>query len=381
MKWAAKALLLSAVLGGGLGCAGSPDAPSEGDWEWELPAGFPEPAVPKDNPMSLAKVELGRHLFYDLRLSRDANQSCASCHAPALAFADGRALPEGSTGAILARNSPGLQNVAYLATYTWANPVLETLEQQVVVPLFSDAPIELGTGERLEEVLARLAADPIYPPLFQAAFPEDPDPIQRAALIHAIASFMRSMISGGSPYDRLQYGGERDALSASARRGMDLFFSEKTECYHCHTGLNLTNSFRSSLSRGAGRAFENNGLYNVGNAGQYPANNPGLFEFTQKASDQGRFRIPPLRNVALTAPYMHDGSIPTLDAVLDHYTRGGRFIADGPLAGDGARNPHKSNLVRGFLLDAQERADLIAWLEALTDPTFGEDPRFANPWQ
>jgi cytochrome c peroxidase len=369
------------LLGSITGCAGDEPGQGQGQWEWALPRGFPVPAVPAENPMSAAKVELGRHLFYDRRLSVDGSLSCASCHEPARAFADGRALPTGATGVTLARNSPGLQNVAYLATYTWANPLLETLEQQVVIPMFGDAPIELGTGLNLEAVLARLAADPVYPPLFAAAFPDEASPIGRAAVIFSVASFMRSMISGNSPYDRAQYGGDAQAMSASARRGMDLFFDEKTECYHCHTGVNLTLSFRSAQTGFIGRTFENNGLYNVGGAGLYPPNNPGLFEFTGKDFDHGRFRVPPLRNIALTAPYMHDGSIATLDGVIDHYVRGGRLIESGPLAGDGATNPNKNTLVRSFTLSAQERADLLAWLEALTDPDFGADPRFADPWQ
>ncbi len=371
---------LSLLLAGALvGCASEEDGAAA--WDWNLPQGFPIPAVPEENPMSAAKVELGRHLFYDRRLSVNESLSCASCHAPELGFADGRALPTGATGSTLARNSPGLQNVAYLATYTWANPLLETLEEQVVVPMFGDAPVELGTGQDLEAVLGRLAADPVYPPLFAAAFPDEAAPISRAAVIYAVASFTRSMISGNSPYDRAQYGGDAQALSASAQRGMDLFFSEKTECYHCHTGVNLTLSFRSKETGYIGRTFENNGLYNVGGTGRYPPNNPGLFEFTGKEPDQGRFRIPPLRNIALTAPYMHDGSIATLDGVIDHYVRGGRLTETGPLAGDGALSPNKNTLVRSFSLSAQERADLRAWLEALTDPDFGRDPRFADPWR
>ncbi len=361
-----------------LGCSDDP-AP-EGDWVWELPAGFPVPAVPRDNPMSVAKVELGRHLFYDRRLSINNTTSCATCHLPERAFADGKVVPEGATGVFLARNSPGLQNVAYLSTYTWANPLLETLEQQVVVPMFGENPVELGVGLDLEGVLARLAADPVYPPLFAAAFPQDLSPINKASVIKAVAAFVRSMISGGSPYDRYTYGRDGGALSDSARRGMELFLSERTECYHCHSGVNLTAAFRAKDSASIERVFENDGLYNVGNQGTYPPNNPGLFEFTGKPEDHGRFRVPPLRNLGYSAPYMHDGSLATLEEVVDMYARGGRRITEGPLAGDGALDPHKSPLVRGMNLTAQEREDLLAWLRSFDDPTFGADPRFADPW-
>lgn len=374
------AALIALVAGGAGGACGDDGLDDTGDFAWELPRGFPVPAVPRDNPMSVAKVELGRHLFYDRRLSINNTMSCASCHLPEQAFADGKRVPEGATGTLLLRNSPGLQNVAYLSTYTWGNPVLETLEQQVVVPLFGDNPIELGTGEDLAGILARLAADPVYPALFSEAFPGQVEPISRAAIIYAVASFTRSMISGDSPYDRYAYGKDSAALSDSAKRGMELFFSERAECYHCHSGVNLTNAFRARDSASIERVFENNGLYNVGNAGTYPANNPGLYEFTGKPEDHGKFRVPPLRNLSFTAPYMHDGSVATLEELVDMYARGGRRITEGPLAGDGALNPHKSSLVRGFNLSAQDRADLLAWLRSLDDPGFGANPRFADPW-
>ncbi|MEZ4363545.1 MAG: di-heme enzyme [Kofleriaceae bacterium] len=348
-------------------------------WQWDLPAGFPVPVVPVDNPMSAAKVELGRHLFYDRRLSINTTMSCATCHLPEQAFADGKIVPEGATGEFLARNSPGLQNVAYLAPYTWANPTLGTLEAQVVVPMFGDRPIELGTGEDLQGILARLAAEPRYPPLFAAAFPHDTQPIHRASIISAIASFMRSLIRGGSPADRERAGNTNGALSESALRGKALFFSERTHCSRCHGGLNFTVATSTDEPRDA-PVYANNGLYNVGNAGRYPSDNPGLAAITGQPGDDGKFRVPPLRNLTLTAPYMHDGSVATLEDVVDNYARGGRVLVDGPLAGDGALHPNKSPLVAGFALTAQEREGLLAWLRSLTDEGFGGDPRFADPW-
>ncbi|MCP3139953.1 methanobactin export MATE transporter MbnM [Pyxidicoccus xibeiensis] len=372
--------VLGAVLSVGCGEEEGPEPQLAPAYEWRLPAGFPEPFVPEDNPMSEAKVDLGRHLFHDVRLSGNGTLACASCHEQARAFSDGKATPVGSTGHHVPRNAPGLANVAYLGTYTWANPLLETLEAQALVPLFNEVPTELGLAPRLDEVLGRLREDARYPELFRAAFPEEAEPIGKDAIVKALASFQRTLLSGSSPYDRYLQG-DITAMTPSAKRGMELFFGETAECYHCHSGPHLSNSFRAKGSVLSGRQFFNTGLYNLDGQGAYPPDNPGLFEFSGKASDQGRFRVPPLRNVALTAPYMHDGSIATLEAVIDHYTSGGRNVTEGPFIGDGRTNPNKDPLVRPFELTAAERADLIAFLESLTDTAFIQDPRFSNPWQ
>jgi cytochrome c peroxidase len=168
-------------------------------------------------------------------------------------------------------------------------------------------------------------------------------------------------------------------MSASAQRGMGIFFSERAECYHCHAGPNFSTSFRSVTSEAGPPDFQNNGLYNLDASGAYPPGNGGLFEFTGDPRDQGKFRVPTLRNIGLTPPYMHDGSIATLADVVEHYNAGGRNIVDGPLAGDGRMNPNKSPLVFPMDLDDQEKADLVAFLESLTDPSFVTDPRFAAP--
>jgi cytochrome c peroxidase len=349
-------------------------------WAWDLPPGFPEPFVPADNPMSAARVELGRRLFYDERLSENRTMSCASCHAQARAFTDGKPTGEGSTGHPLPRNAMSLTNVAYLSVYTWAAPELTTLEDQAKVPLFADFPLELGAQQDTAAVLRRFADDPDYAARFADAFPDEDDPVTVDNVIRALACFQRTLISGDSPYDRAVYGGDPDAMSASARRGMDLFFSERAECYHCHAGVNFSTSFRSATTEPGPPDFQNNGLYDLDGAGAYPPGNGGLYESTGDPRDQGKFRVPTLRNVAVTAPYMHDGSYATLAEVVDHYAAGGRHTESGPLAGDGRANPNKSPLVRAFALTAAERADLVAFLESLTDEAFLRDPRLASPF-
>ena len=334
---------------------------------WPVPPGFPEPIVPEDNPLTPAKVELGRYLFYDERLSGNQTYSCASCHRQELAFTDGRARALGSTGESHPRSSMSLANVAYLGRFSWANPLLPDLEAQALVPMFGDQPVELGLKNLEAALVERLAAVPRYQQLFAAAFPDDDAPITVANAVRAIASFERTLLSGDSPFDRWQ-AGDDDAVSPAARRGYALFNSERLECFHCHQGFAFQDAVRFVGKPTVEARFHNTGLYDVDGAGAYPPPNTGIHDMTGRASDMGRFRAPTLRNVAVTAPYMHDGSIATLDEVLDHYAAGGR-----------ARSPLTSDLLVGFVLSADERADVIAFLDSLTDATFLADPRFADP--
>ncbi len=348
-------------------------------YAWRLPAGFPLPRVPQNNPMSAEKVELGRYLFYDPRLSVNESISCSSCHLQALAFTDGRALPVGATGDVLTRNSPTLTNVAYYATLTWANPNLLVLERQIVIPMFGEHPQEMGITGNETTILNRFRADSAYRERFAAAFPNEEDPVTLNNILLALASFNRTLISGTSAYDRYVQG-EREALSPEAQRGMALFFSEGLECHHCHVGFNFTLSTVSVNTTFEERPFFNTGLYNLGGTGAYPSGNTGIHEITNQPGDMGRFRPPTLRNIALTAPYMHDGSIATLAAVIRFYSDGGRNITSGEYAGDGRANPYKNGLVAGFTLTDQEVADLVAFLESLTDIEFITDPRFSDPF-
>lgn len=370
-------LLILLAVGCGEEAGSGPSVPA---WEWDLPGGFPVPKVPDDNPMSEAKVELGRWLFYDVRLSANETQSCASCHRQELAFTDGRTTAVGSTGEVHRRNSMSLANVAWVNTLTWANPVLRTLEQQALIPMFGEDPVELGMAGKEELLIQRLESDPIYPGLFAQAFPDDPAPIDLGNVVRALAAFQRTLVSGNSPWDRYAHGRDESAISEAARRGAELFFSERLECFHCHGGFNFSDSSTHESSAIEEIAFHNTGLYNLDGEGAYPPLDPGLADVTARPEDMGRFRAPTLRNIAVTAPYMHDGSIATLEEVIDHYARGGRRIEEGPYAGDGSASPLKSNFVKGFQLTEREKADLIAFLESLTDESFLTDPRFSNPF-
>ena len=354
----------------------APDTP----YEWNLPPGFPLPALPEDNPMSVAKVELGRHLFYDERLSVSGNYSCGTCHQPALAFSDGRAHGLGATGQEHPRGSMSLANVAYAASLTWAHPLLGALERQAELPMFGDTPIELGLRSR-EELEQRLAEEPLYPQLFGAAFPGEPAPLTLANACRAIASFERTLISGRSSFDRWLMEGDESAISEGAKRGFALFNTETFECYHCHGGFAFTDHVTFAEQAFSQQLYHNTGLYNLDGRGAFPEPNTGVESITENPADMGRFKAPTLRNIAVTAPYMHDGSIATLSEVLDHYAAGGRTIPDGPNAGIGSASPLKSNFVRGFRMTEDERRDFLEFLDSLTDPTFLHDPATADPWR
>ncbi|MBK8182060.1 MAG: di-heme enzyme [Candidatus Competibacteraceae bacterium] len=381
-----RALILSVLLavggcGGGDGGADDTTPPiTPSGYQWQLPKGFPTPKEASDNPLTEAKIELGRHLFYDLRMSVNQTMACASCHLPDRAFTDGRPTSIGATGEDHPRNAMSLSNVVYNATFNWANPGLTTLHAQALVPIFGEFPLELGWSDHETEILDRFRQDVIYQKLFAEAYPGEAEPVSADRVTKALAAFESILISGNSPYDQATFQGNPNAMSVSARRGQELFFSERMECFHCHGGFNFSQSVNHAGTRLAQAEFHNNGLYNIGGTGDYPLNNRGLWEFTQRPADMGRFRAPTLRNVELTGPYMHDGSIATLEGVIDHYARGGRIIQEGPLAGDGAKSPYKSELIVGFSLTTQEKQDVIAFLHSLTDWEFICDPRFIDPF-
>jgi cytochrome c peroxidase len=362
-----------------LASASSAPAHAQTPYTWDLPPGVDAPLLPEGAVMTQELVELGRHLFYDRRLSGNGTQSCASCHVQALAFTDGRARGHGSSGELHARSPMSLVNVAYRDALTWANRDLRVLEEQALAPMFGEHPVELGMSGNEERIYATLADDPRYRELFAAAFARE-SAVTRERVIAALSAFERSIVSFNSPYDRFRFYNDETALDDSARRGVDIFFSQKGNCSACHLGENTTTELGLNLD-GASRTstsdpyephlylFRNTGLYALGEPFSYPMDNLGLYEHSGYEKDIGRFRTPTLRNVALTAPYMHDGSIATLEEVLDHYVAGGR-----------APNPQMTEFIVPLQLSEQDRADLIAFLHSLSDPVVLSDPRWSDPW-
>ena len=246
----------------------------------------------------------------------------------------------------------------------------------MVIPLFAEHPVEMGlTPANQGAMLARLQSDARLSAQFSEAFPNEGAPVTLSNVIKSIASFQRGMVTSGSRYDQSLQG--KEGLTASESRGKEIFFGDAAKCSRCHNGFNL-NAASSDAPRGFNH-FQNTGLYNIDGLGGFPAPNRGVFEVTGKAEDMGKFRVASLRNVALTAPYMHDGSISTLDAVIDFYAAGGRVLTAGPHAGDGRLNPYKSALISGFSLSTQDKTDLIAFLQTFTDHAFVANARFSDP--
>jgi cytochrome c peroxidase len=267
-----------------------------------------------------------------------------------------------------------------LPVLTWANPNQRALESQALVPMFGEHPVEMGLGGREKQMLAMLKADVRYQRLFAEAFPDRHDQISLATVTRAISSFERALLSFDSPYDRYRYGHQADAISAAAKRGEGLFFGERIDCAHCHGGINFTDNIAHVRLRAPEIAFHNTALYNIGGTGAYPHDNRGIEEITENPADMGKFRTPSLRNIAAGGPFMHDGSVKTLEEAIDHYAAGGRTIVAGPYAGDGSKSPLRDTQLRGFKITPQERSDLVAFLQSLTDEKFLHDARFSDPF-
>ncbi len=348
------------------------------DWHWQLPDGFPEPFVPVDNPMSEVKFQLGRHLFYDKRLSGNGTMACASCHLQHLAFTDGRDKSIGSTGEKTDRGAMSLVNVAYFPTLTWANPSLTLLERQAMVPLFTDnLPVEMGIDQSNQnEVLRRITQDTLYQRMFKDAFPEV-TLLDFSHIIKAIATFERGMISANAKFDKVRRG--EDSFTPIETTGKTLFYG-KAQCAQCHSGLNFSDQFYAKELPYINWPFHNTGLYNIDGKGAYPSDNQGLVAVIPGDRNMGKFRTQALRNIALTAPYMHDGSIATLEEVLDHYARHGRAVSKGDNQGDGKLSPLKDPILDKVEITEEDKPALIAFLKTLTDESLLTNPRFSDPF-
>jgi len=307
-----------------------------------IPAGYPKGTyserAPADNALTLERATLGKRLFYDPQLSRTNEVSCGSCHQQQYGFADPREVSIGVDGRTGTRNAPSIVNAGWGKTFFWDGRV-DSLEEQAGQPI--ENPLEMDLT--LTDAVARVAADPSYVEDFNQAYAEAPS---SSSLQKALASFVRSVVSGSSPYDRHLRGDDSD-FGPQRKRGEALFLSEKAECFHCHPSGSLSNE-----------GFFNNGTYTAGG-------DTGRQQVTGRVGDIGKFKVPGLRNIANTAPYMHDGSLPTLEAVIEQYDAGGR--------GDPTTDPQ----LKPMALSSEEKADLLAFLQSFTDDALLRDPRFA----
>ncbi len=302
-----------------------------------IPDGFPIPDIPENNLLTETRIQLGKKLFYDPILSRDSTISCASCHLQSYAFTDQQAISIGIDNKLGFRNAPSLANVAYHNSFLKDGGV-PTLALQVIVPIEDENEMDFS----IVAAVNRLQNNKTYRELIRQAYNSEPSPF---TLSRAIAAFERTLISGNSRFDRYFYQNDSLALSSSEIEGMLVFFSTKAQCTYCHSGFNFTNN-----------AFENNGLYES-------YTDIGRKRITQVNSDEGKFKVPSLRNIAVTAPYMHNGSLATLDAVLDHY------------ANKGSNHPNKSPLINNIALNKEEKEGIILFLHSLTDSTFLNNPK------
>ena len=305
----------------------------------KAPLGLPPIPIPLDNPPTEETIALGRRLYYDPGLSADGTVSCATCHAPDLSFRDGKALSNGVAGQLGSRRAPTVVNAAYNTLQFWDGRA-SSLEKQAEGPLTN--PVEMGNT--LEGVVNYVRSDPKYRALFARAWGTKEITID--LVTRSIGSFERTVVIGNSPFDRFYYRGDKKALSPAAQRGLKLFLNQKKgNCSVCHVI-----GRRYAL-------FTDNKFHNIG----VGADTWGTFEDvgryvqTKSASDMGAFKTPTLRNIAKTAPYMHDGSLATLKDVVDHYV------------GGGTSNPHLDKEIHALaFLTFNERADLKAFLESLT---------------
>lgn len=332
-----------------------------------------------NNSFSKDKADLGRYLFYDRRLSVNNTKACASCHAPQFSFTDGYTRSIGALGDLHQRNARPLINLVFLKYLTAGDSTLHFPEAQMNNPMLSEHPVELGIKGNEIVILNKIKADSFYATQFKQLFKEDIDPYNIKNIQYCISSFIRTIISFNSPYDDF-IKGNKTALNEQQQKGMQLFFSDRLKCSSCHGGINFSTPLVKNKN-GSPVNYFNTGIYNIDGSGNYPAYDQGLAEITKNAADMGCYRVSTLRNLAFTAPYYHDGSALTIDEVIDAYAHGGRNVADGIYKGDGAANPHKSNLIKGFGLTSQERKELIAFLFSLTDSTLITNPAYADPFK
>jgi cytochrome c peroxidase len=336
-------------------CASSVKAPLAE--AWPTAASLAPPKAPADNPLTPVKAELGRMLFYDGDLSWDGTMSCATCHEQKRGFTDPNKTRAGFDGQPGERNIQTLANISYFSSLTWGGPQVDTLEHQALVPIEGINPVEMGFGgmNRDGVLPKRLADQACYPRMFAAAFPEKGGEISMDTIAMALAAFQRTLVSLDAPYDRYRRG-DAKAISAEAKRGEVVF---NRQCASCHAGPHFTDA--ALPGRKPAEAFH---ALNPPASGEEPKGDTGLMRITQKPEDAGKFRTPGLRNVALSAPYMHDGEVASLANAIRHHYAAGMRQTDERLK----QQPSEAEI-----------ADLVTFLGTLTDQGFITNPAFALP--
>jgi cytochrome c peroxidase len=323
------------------------------------------------------KIELGKRLFFDNKLSYNQTKSCASCHDPKFAFTDSYKRSIGSYGDLHQRNSKPLFNLEGKKYLTAADSSIHTLVQQMDNPLFNDSPKELGCKGKENEILHRFNIDKKYNTLFQKAFPTKNKAITFELIKEAISAFIITIKSKQSKYDEY-VAGNKTILNKDEKEGMQLFFSEMLQCSKCHGGDNFDHP--SVMNKNGELDFYFNiGLYNIDAKGGYPSRDIGLMYKTNLPNDMGKFRVPTLRNLLYTAPYYHDGSEISLKQVIENYNNGGRVIKNGYEKGNGAESPLKHSFIKPLGLNEMQKNQLLAFLYTLNDSNFVHKKEYQLP--
>ena len=320
------------------------------------------------------KIELGRYLFFDRRLSVNNTRSCATCHNPQFAFTDGYKRSLGVYADLHQRNTQPLFNLSYLKYFTAADSTLHSPLQQMDNPLFNNHPAEMGVKGNEEKILQKINADENYKQFFAQVKTE----ISWTGIKSFISLFINSLRSDNSPYDKF-IKGDSTALTQSQKRGLQLFFSADLKCASCHGGFNFSSPSVTN-EKGDTAFYFNTGLCNIDGKGAYPAYDEGLYQLTKNKTDRGKFRVPSLRNLVFTAPYFHDGSAASLTEVVNSYANGGRKIEEGIYKGDGRKNLYKHAFISGFTISEADKINLISFLQSLSDTGFITNPSYQNPF-
>ena len=319
-------------------------------------------------------TQLGKYLFFDRRLSINQTRSCGTCHNPQFAFTDGYKRSLGAFADLHQRNTQPLFNLSELKYLTASDSSLHNPLQQMNNPLFNTHPIEMGIKGNELIILKRIETDETYLQLFSKASLH----LSWENIKIAIAQFTLSIKSKSSPYDKF-IKGDSNALSINEKKGKDLFFSAKTKCASCHGGNNF-NTPSLINAKGEIDFYFNTGLYNIDGNGAYPLYDQGLLQHTKNNNDMGKFRVPTLRNLAYTAPYMHDGSIASLNEAIDLYINGGRKITNGINKGDGTKNKYRHPLINQISITKEEKKNLLSFLLTLSDAAFIKNAEYQNPF-
>lgn len=328
---------------------------------------FKRAKVNKSENRNIQKALIGQYLFFDTRLSKNGMKSCATCHAPEYAFTDGYRRTINIDAELLQHNTPSILNLQNYESLNWASPLIKTAKQQILGPLFKTHPIELGMDINNDSKLKEISVDENYQKLLKA---ENIKALNWELAIKYLSDYVEQINSRNSRFDKFLK--HKIKLTNDEIAGKNLFYSNELNCSSCHGGIDFNQPENNET-------FANIGLYNIGKNNEYANNDNGLYETTKNKSDIGKFRIPSLRNVSVTAPYFHDGSINSIEEVINIFSNGGQNISENQYAGNGILHPN--NQIKPFKITEKETKQLVGFLNTLTDTSYLSTSFFVSPFK